>query len=278
MDTKSLKQKLYIIIFEADTKAGKRFDVVLLWVILFSILLVMLESIQHINQDYGKWLKIGEWIVTIIFSLEYILRIWIVKKPWYYIFSFFGIVDLLSILPTFLDLFITGGSGLLVIRALRLLRVFRILKLTRYTKEARFIIQALRESRHKLGVFLAAIMTIVVILGTVMYMVEGEENGYSSIPEGIYWAIVTLTTVGYGDMTPKTDLGKFISGFIMILGYTIIAVPTGIVTASFSNKTDNQPKNKKPRVCIECSKENHTPKAKFCSRCGAKLPTKKQRD
>ncbi len=274
MDIKALKQRLYIIIFEADTKAGKRFDVILLWVILFSILLVMLESIQHINEDYGKWLKIGEWAVTIIFSLEYILRIWIIKKPWYYIFSFFGIVDLLSILPTYLGLFMTGGSGLLVIRALRLLRVFRILKLTRYTKEAKFIIQALRGSRHKLGVFLAAIMTIVVILGTIMYMVEGEENGYSSIPESIYWAIVTLTTVGYGDMTPKTDLGKFISGFIMILGYTIIAVPTGIVTASFSHRADAEQKNKPVRVCSECSKEGHDRKAKFCHRCGAKLPPK----
>ncbi len=268
MSKTELKKKLYIIIFEADTKAGKLFDIILLWVILLSVFLVMIESIQSINQEYGRLLKISEWIVTIFFSIEYVLRIWISKKKWSYIFSFFGLVDLLSLIPTYLSLFITGTGGLLVIRALRLLRVFRILKLTRYTKQARFIVSSLRESRHKLSVFLVAIVTIVTILGTIMYLIEGEENGFTSIPESIYWAIVTLTTVGYGDMTPSTGLGKFISSFVMILGYTIIAVPTGIIVSDMNSKMNRQRKNV---ICPKCSKSNHDEEARYCDACGSKL-------
>jgi voltage-gated potassium channel len=267
-DNKKLRYKLYQIIFEADTKNGKRFDIALLFVILASILLVIMESVHAINDDYGKWLKMGEWLVTIIFTFEYILRIYVIKKPLSYIFSFYGLVDLLSVLPTYLSLFLTGAGGLMVIRALRLLRVFRILKLSRYTKEASYIMYALRESRHKLGVFLMAILTIVTILGTIMYLVEGEEHGFSSIPESIYWAIVTLTTVGYGDIAPQTNLGKFISSFVMILGYAIIAVPTGIITVALNNKMN---KSVSTRVCPECLSEEHETDAQFCKKCGAKL-------
>jgi len=270
-NNKKLKARLYEIIFEADTPMGKLFDVVLLWVILFSIALVMLESVQLVNNKYGFWLKFAEWIVTFVFSLEYILRIWLLRKPQSYIFSFYGLIDLLSILPSYLSLIIAGSGGLVVIRALRLLRVFRILKLSRYTSEASLIMQALKNSKQKLTVFLVAILAVVTILGTVMYMVEGEENGFTSIPESIYWAIVTLTTVGYGDIAPHTDLGKFISSFVMILGYAIIAVPTGIVTVATNNQME---KMVSTQVCPECLCETHEPNAKFCKRCGAELNPK----
>ncbi len=266
--SRSIKQKLFEIIFEADTKAGKLFDILLLWIILLSIIIVMLESVHAVNDFYGDWLTIGEWIVTIIFTIEFILRIYVLKKPFAYVFSFYGLVDILSILPTYIAFFITGASGLMVIRALRLLRVFRILKLSRYTREAGKIMQALKESRHKLAVFLVAILTIVVILGTIMYMVEGEENGFTSIPESIYWAIVTLTTVGYGDIAPHTDLGKLISSFVMILGYAIIAVPTGIVTIAFNKQSDNELST---QVCPNCLFDKHEKDAVFCKKCGTKL-------
>ena len=262
------KQKLFEIIFEADTKAGKLFDILLLWIILLSIIIVMLESVHAVNDFYGDWLTIGEWIVTIIFTIEFTLRVYVLKKPFRYIFSFYGLVDILSILPTYVAFFITGAGGLMVIRALRLLRVFRILKLSRYTREAGKIMQALKESRHKLAVFLVAILTIVVILGTIMYMVEGEENGFTSIPESIYWAIVTLTTVGYGDIAPHTDLGKFISSFVMILGYAIIAVPTGIVTIAFNKQSDNELST---QACPNCLFDKHEKDAVFCKKCGTKL-------
>ena len=264
------KLKLYEVIFEADTKSGRSFDILLLIVIVASIILVMLESMHSVNDYYGDYLKVGEWIVTIIFTIEYFFRIYVLRKPFSYIFSFYGVVDLLSVLPTYLSIFLTGGTGLLVIRALRLLRIFRILKLSRYTKEAGFIIRALKDSRHKLSVFLAAILTIVTILGTLMYMIEGEENGFTSIPEGIYWAIVTLTTVGYGDIAPHTDLGKFVSSFVMILGYLIIAVPTGIVAVAFNNKGEAI----STQVCPDCLCQTHEPEAKFCKRCGAELNPK----
>ncbi len=262
------KLRLFEIIFEADTRLGKLFDVILLWVILASIIFVMLESIHDINIVYGEYLRIAEWIVTILFSIEYLLRIYVLRKPFSYIFSFFGIVDLLSVLPTYLDLILTGGSGLLVIRALRLLRVFRIFKLSRYTKEAGVILKALKDSRHKLSVFFVAILTIVTVLGAVMYMVEGEENGFSSIPESIYWAIVTLTTVGYGDIAPHTDLGKFISSLVMILGYSIIAVPTGIFAVAFNKTSDNVVST---QVCPNCLFEEHDSDAIYCKKCGVKL-------
>ena len=263
-----IKQKLYKVIFEADTRIGKFFDLALLIVILLSILFVMLESVPSIENKYHDFLKIAEWIITVIFSLEYIIRIWIVKHPRKYIFSFYGIIDLLSVLPSYLALFLAGTQGLMVIRALRLLRVFRILKLNRYLNESAVIIRALRESRYKISVFLFGVLTLVIIIGTVMYLVEGAEHGFTSIPRGIYWAVVTLTTVGYGDISPVTSLGQFFASVVMIIGYAIIAVPTGIVTAEL---TKHSTKEISTHVCSECLSERHNHDAKYCCECGAKL-------
>ena len=263
-----LKEKLYEIIFESDTKAGKLFDVLLLVIIVLSIILVVLESVPSIENEHRDLLHFLEWCITIVFSLEYFMRIWIVSKPRTYIFSFFGIIDLLSILPSYLGLFIVGTHGLMVIRALRLLRVFRILKLNRYMKEGAIIIKALKQSRIKISVFLFAVLTLVVIIGTMMYLIEGAENGFTSIPRGIYWAIVTLTTVGYGDISPGTALGQFIASFVMIIGYAIIAVPTGIVTAELSKPTKSKPSG---QVCENCLSEGHDIDDKYCRFCGHKM-------
>ncbi len=262
------KDHLYEIIFEADTRAGKIFDVSLLVVILLSILLVVLESVPSIERNYHDLLKISEWMITGIFSLEYILRIWIIEKPKSYIFSFYGIIDLLSVLPSYLGLVVAGTHGLMVIRALRLLRVFRILKLNRYTKEGAIIVRALRQSRIKISVFLFAVLTMVIIIGTIMYLIEGGENGFTSIPQGIYWAIVTLTTVGYGDISPTTSLGQFFASLVMIIGYAIIAVPTGIVTAELTRQSSKTPST---QVCPNCLAEDHADDALHCNQCGKKL-------
>jgi voltage-gated potassium channel len=262
------KDRLYEIIFEADTRAGKIFDVSLLVVILLSILLVVLESVPSIERDYHYFLKISEWLITGIFSLEYILRIWIIQKPKSYIFSFYGIIDLLSVLPTYLGLFLAGSHGFMVIRALRLLRIFRILKLNRYVKEGAIIVRALRQSRIKISVFLFAVLTLVIIIGTIMYLIEGGENGFTSIPRGIYWAVVTLTTVGYGDISPTTSLGQFFASFVMIIGYAIIAVPTGIVTAELTKQST---KTTSTQVCPYCLADDHVEEALFCNKCGKKL-------
>ena len=264
----TIKSKLYEIIFGSDTKSGKLFDVLLLIVIVLSIILVMLESVPSIEKEYHSLLIILEWSITIIFSLEYFMRIWIVHKPRTYIFSFYGIIDFLSILPSYLGLFFVGAHGFMVIRALRLLRVFRILKLNRYMKEGAIIIKALKQSRIKIAVFLFAVLTMVIIIGTLMYLIEGSEHGFTSIPRGIYWAIVTLTTVGYGDISPSTSLGQFIASFVMIIGYAIIAVPTGIVTAELSKPTKNLPSG---QVCEQCLSEGHDLGDKFCRFCGAEL-------
>ncbi len=264
----TLKRKLYEIIFESDTKAGKSFDVLLLVVIVLSIFFVMLESVPSIENKYSYLLKWVEWSITLIFSVEYCLRVWIVSKPKVYIFSFYGIIDLLSVLPSYLGLFFGGAHGLMVIRALRLLRVFRILKLNRYMNEGLVIIKALKQSRYKISVFLFAVLTMVVIIGTLMYLIEGAENGFTSIPRSIYWAIVTLTTVGYGDISPGTAFGQFIASFVMIIGYAIIAVPTGIVTAELSKTSKNLPSG---QVCENCLSEGHDIGDSFCRHCGAKL-------
>jgi len=264
-----LRKKIFNIIFEADTKPGKVFDVVLLIVILFSVLIVILESVPRYESRYGDFLRAIEWGVTIIFTLEYILRIIVAKKPFAYIFSFYGIIDLLSVLPTYLGIFFVGTQSLVVIRALRLLRIFRILKLTRYTSEGMTIIRALRASREKISVFIFAVLTLVIIIGTIMYLIEGEANGFTSIPRGIYWAVVTLTTVGYGDIAPATNLGQFIASFVMILGYAIIAVPTGIVTAEFAREKRATRESRK--CCSSCLKEGHEEDAGFCRFCGEKL-------
>lgn len=261
------RKRLYEIIFEADTPAGKVFDEVLLGIILFSVLVVMLESVSNMRMRFPHGLRIIECIITVIFTAEYVTRICVVDRPFKYILSFYGLIDLLAILPTYLGLFFTGAQTLIVIRALRLLRIFRILKLSRYTRAGSLIVKALWDSREKLSVFLFFVLTFTAIVGTLMYLIEGEENGFTSIPTSIYWAIVTLTTVGYGDLSPVTGLGKLLSSIVMIMGYAIIAVPTGIVTASFVS--DYQKRN--TQVCSECMFDNHDDDAVFCKKCGTKL-------
>lgn len=264
---KNLKDRLYEIIFEADTPSGKFFDVVLLIIILCSVVLVLLESVPSIRMHYQPTLRILEWIITIIFTIEYVLRIAIVRKPFRYIFSFYGIIDLLSVIPTYLSLVVVGSHSLVVIRMLRLLRVFRILKLTRYTNAGRTLARAMWASREKISVFIFFVITLVVIIGTIMYMVEGETYGFTSIPRSIYWAIVTLTTVGYGDISPVTPLGQFLASIVMIMGYAIIAVPTGIVTAEMIKPTSHT----NTQVCPNCMHDKHDDDAAFCKKCGKKL-------
>ena len=267
---KPWQKKLHEIIFEADTFEGKLFDIILLIAILLSVIVVMLESVESINQKYGAVFNIIEWVLTILFSVEYIVRIISIKKPFSYIFSFYGLVDLLSIIPTYLGIFVTGTntSTLTVIRSLRLLRIFRILKLGKYLKEAKTLSKALKASKNKIVVFLGAILTMVTILGTIMYLVETPEDGFTSIPRSIYWAVVTLTTVGYGDIYPVTALGQFIASIVMIMGYAIIAVPTGIVTSELV-KID--PNKISTQACEHCSKEGHDKDADFCKFCGESL-------
>lgn len=267
------RQQLYIIVFEADTFLGKLFDVVLLIGILLSVLAVMLESVTSIRQEYGEELYILEWVFTILFTVEYLLRIYISHQPKKYIFSFYGIIDLLSVLPTYLSVFIIGAQSFLVIRSIRLLRVFRVLKMVRYLGEASTLMTALRASRAKIIVFIGAVFSLTVILGTIMYIIEGGENGFSSIPKSIYWAVVTLTTVGYGDIAPATTLGQIVATAIMILGYGIIAVPTGIVSAEITQQSqiaDNQ-KRTDVTYCDECGAMAKRADAKYCHNCGNKL-------
>ena len=257
------------IIFEAETKAGKRFDVALLWLIVLSVAVVMLESVGYIHDEHGDLLFTLEIVFTIIFTIEYVMRLLVVQKPWKYAFSFFGLVDLLSIIPTYLAIFSIGSSSLLVIRILRLMRIFRVLKLIGFVKEGQMLRKALNASRHKISVFLLAVSSSVVVLGTVMYLVEGPENGFTSIPRSIYWAVITLTTVGYGDIYPHTPVGQALASIVMILGYAIIAVPTGIVSSEMV-KADAQ-NNMNTRSCTSCGEEGHFPKANFCRQCGANL-------
>lgn len=268
-NTPSLKHRLHEIIYEADTPAGKLFDIALLFLILFSVVLVMLESVSWIGEDYANLLYQLEWGITALFSLEYIARLLVVKKPWRYITSFFGIIDLLSILPMYISFFFVGTSSLVALRALRLLRVFRILKLSRYIGESNFLMASLWASRAKIGVFLFAVIILCIIFGTIMYLVEGEVNGFTSIPRGIYWCIVTLTTVGYGDIAPMTPLGRFIASIIMIMGYGIIAVPTGIVTSEMTQQQQNPDTN--TQACPNCMTETHLDDAVYCHHCGHKL-------
>jgi len=260
--------KLHEVIFEADTPAGKWFDVLLIVSILVSVVMVMLDSVGAIQKTYGPILLAGEWIFTILFSIEYLLRLLSVGRPVAYATSFYGVVDLLAILPTYLSILIPGAQYLLVIRILRVLRIFRILKLVQYLGEARLLTQALRASRHKITVFLFVVLTLVTIFGSLIYLIEDPKDGYTSIPKSIYWSIVTLTTVGYGDISPKTNLGQLLSSLIMIIGYGIIAVPTGIVTVelthAFGRKISTQ-------ACLECGAEGHDSDAKFCKYCGYRL-------
>jgi voltage-gated potassium channel len=262
------RAKLHEIIFEADTPAGKAFDLALLLLIILSVIAVMLESTNTIEGRFGSQLRTFEWIVTILFTIEYLLRLYCVGKPARYARSFFGIVDLLAILPTYLSVLIPGAQSLLVIRALRLLRVFRVLKLAHFVGEASELSAALRASARKIIVFLGTVLTIVVIVGSMMYLIEGQENGFTSIPVSIYWAIVTMTTVGYGDIAPQTALGKILASAIMILGYGIIAVPTGIVSVELAGVTRRRITT---QACPECGAGGHDGDAVHCKYCGAKI-------
>jgi voltage-gated potassium channel len=261
------RSRLHEIVFESETNAGRAFDLTLISLILLSISIVILESVKIIRDDYGSILFVAEWTLTILFSIEYLLRVLSVKNPLRYILSFYGLVDLLAIAPTYLSLLIPGTHYLLIIRVLRLLRIFRILKLTEYVTEARVLTTALSASRRKISVFLFAVLTLVMVIGSLMYVIEGEENGFTDIPTSIYWAIVTLTTVGYGDLSPKTALGKTLASVVMIVGYGIIAVPTGIVTAEIAR----QSKSVSTQFCPECHAEGHDADAVFCKYCSAKL-------
>jgi voltage-gated potassium channel len=270
-EKETLRQKLYIIIFEANTKMGKAFDVILLVVILSSIIIVMLESVDYINIKYSQLFFVLEWIFTILFTIEYIARIIISPNPRKYIFSFFGIIDLLSILPAYISLVVAGYHSLIIFRSFRLLRVFRIFKLVRFVGEASTLSRALAASRAKIIVFITAVAIIVVIMGTIMYIVEGAENGFTSIPRSIYWAIVTLTTVGYGDIAPGTVLGQALASIIMILGYAIIAVPTGIVTTEMAKAQIISKTPTNTITCSNCGAQNHDEDADYCKICGAEL-------
>lgn len=261
------RNRLHEIIFEADTPAGKLFDILLIVFILLSITVVMLDSVPGLR-DWRALFKLGEWFFTLVFTIEYVLRLFAVGRPLAYMRSFFGVIDLLAILPTYISLLFPGTHYLLVIRSLRVLRIFRVLKLVQYLKEAQNLLNALRASRRKIIVFLFSVLSLVLILGSLMYIIEGEENGFTSIPRSVYWAIVTLTTVGYGDLAPASPLGQAFAALIMILGYSIIAVPTGIVTAEMTRSIAGRVST---QACPDCSAEGHDFDALYCKFCGAHL-------
>jgi len=268
---KSLKRKIFVIIFGTNTPAGKLFDIILMILIVLSVVAVMLESVDFIANEYGRELRIIEWGVTIFFTLEYIARILVVLKPAKYIFSWLGIIDFLSIIPTYLSIILVGSQGLAILRALRLLRIFRVLKLMRFVSESEVLARALISSRHKITVFFMFLLILVFILGSIMYLVEGSESGFNSIPLSIYWAIVTLTTVGFGDITPTTVAGQFIASMIMLLGYSIIAIPTGIVGAEIYREVDSSNSKIGSYICQNCGEEDLHIKSKYCRNCGEKL-------
>lgn len=264
------RKKVYVIIYHTNTRAGRFFDLILLGVILMCVLLVMMETVTEFDQKYHSYLITLEWIITVFFTIEYILRILCINRPIRYIFSFYGIIDLLAILPMYLSLFLTGYNILTVIRALRLLRLFKILNNPHFTNHSNKLRRALIASRGKIVVFIYFVLISTIIIGSIMYLVEGKENGFTSIPISIYWTIVTLTTVGYGDISPQTPLGQIIASFVMIMGYGIIAVPTGIVSAEISKISQNKDLQFQ-NPCINCDNTNYPPNAKFCPQCGHSL-------
>jgi voltage-gated potassium channel len=269
-ESSAFRDKLHEVIFEADTPEGKAFDVILLILIAASVLTVMLESIEPLQRQYAALFTVVEWMFTVFFTIEYLLRLYCVLRPMRYATSFFGIIDLLAILPSYLALFLPTAQYFLIIRAFRLIRIFRIFKMAHFINEGDIIIQALRASRAKITVFLTFVSLLVIIIGAVMYLIEGGSNeGFSSIPRGVYWSVVTLTTVGYGDITPRTELGQLISAVVMILGYAIIAVPTGIVSAEFVKEYKSGKAN--TQSCRYCGQEGHDPDAIHCKYCGEKL-------
>lgn len=271
-DPQSWRQRLYVIIFQSDTVAGRRFDSALLIVILASLLVVVLDSVDEISNAYGGLLSDIEWVINGLFLIEYLLRLYCSPKPLRYALSFYGLVDLLAVLPGVIAIFYPNAQYLLVIRIVRVLRIFRILKLRQYLRQADFLLTALRGSRQKITVFFVSVMSLVTVFGSLMYVVEGPEHGFTSIPRGIYWAIVTLTTVGFGDITPKTPLGQAIASLVMLTGYSIIAVPTGIFSAELHNAMrQERPPGQLDKPCPACAKASHEAEAAFCSRCGNAL-------
>jgi voltage-gated potassium channel len=262
----------YTVIFEADTRAGRLFDQGLIGVILLSIAVVMADSVQAVHEAYGDVLDVLEWLFTLLFTAEYLARLLCVRRPLQYARSFYGLIDLLAVLPTYLALFVPGLHALLDVRVLRLLRMFRIFKLAAYVTEYQSLGRALAASGRKILVFLSAVLMVVLVMGSVMYVVEGPANGYTSIPTSMYWAVTTVTTVGFGDITPKTDLGRLITSFMMLLGWGILAVPTGIVTAEMAAQRRTEPGHMTTRTCHECLTEGHAADASFCSHCGTRLP------
>jgi voltage-gated potassium channel len=266
---KTLKEKLFIIIFEADTRAGQLFDKTLIFLILLSLVVVVVDSIESFSSEFHVSLNILEWIFTIVFTLEYIARVYCAQNRMQYVKSFYGIIDLIAILPTYLAMIFPELHALIDVRVLRLIRIFRIFKLTEYVTEYVHLGAALAASRRKIFVFLSAVLMIVMVLGTLMYVVEGPANGFTSIPTSIYWAISTMTTVGFGDITPKTDLGRFITSIMMLMGWGTLAVPTGIVTAELASSRNEKITT---RTCKECMSEGHGVTDQFCRHCGAKLP------
>ncbi|MFJ4430112.1 ion transporter [Pseudomonas sp. NPDC089395] len=264
----SLRERLYVIVFQTDTVAGRRFDKILLLIILASLVTVILDSIDEVHRSYAGLLAGIEWGFTAIFLVEYLARLYCSPKPLRYAFSFYGLVDLLAIVPGVIALYYSDAQYLLIIRVIRMLRIFRVLKLSPYLKQAHYLMEALRGSKQKIIVFLVSVSTLVTVFGTLMYVVEGPEHGFTSIPKGIYWAIVTLTTVGFGDIVPKTPLGQVLSSLVMITGYSIIAVPTGIFTAELANAMRGE---QLQHDCPTCRKASHEHGAAFCSRCGNAL-------
>lgn len=278
LDSDALRDRLYVIIFEAESPTGKLFDVALLWLIIASVVTVALESVAAVAEHYGLLLRILEWLYTVVFTVEYGLRIYCARRRLHYMVSFFGIIDLLALLPTYLSVVFTGMHSLLVIRALRLLRVFRVLKAVRLMGEAHTLLTAVRRSLPKISVFIGAVMVIALIVGSAMYLIEGEAAGFTSIPRGMYWAIVTMTTVGYGDIAPRTELGQFLAAILMVLGYGILAVPTGIVSAELvgdrvrgqgSEAPGPKPDDVLGHVCHACGAHDHPTGASFCYVCGS---------
>jgi voltage-gated potassium channel len=266
----NLRKKIFTIIFGTDTPAGKAFDVVLLILIILSVSVVILESVSTLRAAYHGFFMDVEWVFTIFFTLEYLLRVTTSPRPLKYITSFYGVIDLLAILPTFMGLIVDESGILLTIRALRLLRMFRIFKLGRFLKEASVLIKALQLSKHKIIVFFGVVITMVLILGSMLYLIEGEENGFTSIPQSVYWAIVTITTVGYGDIAPATILGKILASIAMLTGYSIIAVPTGIISVELGRAVKSE-KNQKSHICLSCGHDGHDEDANNCKICGNQL-------
>lgn len=267
----AFRHRANVVIYGTNTASGRLFDLILLGVILLSVIIVMLETVKGFDAKYHYELIILEWIITIFFTLEYLLRIISIKKPWKYIFSFYGIIDLIATIPMYFSLFFVGTSVLTVVRALRLLRLFKILKHPQFSSQSTHLKEALIASRGKILIFIYFMLISSIIIGSVMYIVEGKEGGFTSIPISIYWTIVTLTTVGYGDISPITPLGQAIASVVMIMGYGIIAVPTGIVSAEFANSNRKKPRSERINPCNVCGTEGHEFNAKYCFHCGAEL-------